>query len=94
MDLQGDEAFLTYQVYNEAIDTQPVDCHTLEPSSDKPLALSSPTGLKQNGSNYTLDWRPGRAFNGTCRAVTVRIPAAADGVAYFRFGAPRRMQRH
>jgi hypothetical protein len=77
-----------------AIDTQPVDCSTLEPTSEKPSPLSSPTGLKQNGSNYTFDWRPGRAFNGTCRVVTVRIPAAADGVAYFRFGAARRMQRH
>lgn len=77
-----------------AIDTQPVDCNTLEPSSERPSPLSSPTGLQQSGSNYTLDWRPARAFGGTCRAVTVRLPAASNGVAYFRFGAPRRLQKN
>ena len=75
-----------------AIDTQPVDCNTLEASSERPSPLSSPTGLQQAGSNYTLDWRPSRGFSGTCRAVTVRIPAASDAVAYFRFGAPRRLR--
>ena len=76
-----------------AIDTQEVDCGSLEAGGERPLALSSDTGLQQVGSNYTLAWRPAKAFAGTCRAVSVRIPAEKDAVAYFRFGAPRRITR-
>jgi hypothetical protein len=67
------------------IDTQPVSCSTLEPTSEAPLPLSSDTGLQQAGNNYTLDWRPAKAWQGTCRAVTIRAPAANDPVAYFYF---------
>jgi hypothetical protein len=67
------------------IDTQTVSCSTLEATSDAPSTLSSDTGLQQAGSNYTLDWRPAKAWQGTCRAVTIRAPAASDPVAYFYF---------
>ncbi len=67
------------------IDTQPVNCSTLEATSEAPQALSSSSGLQQVGNNYTLDWRPAKAWEGTCRAVTIRAPAATDPVAYFYF---------
>jgi hypothetical protein len=38
-----------------------------------------------DGSSYHLNWQTDRAWAGTCRRVTLRIPAAADAVAYFRF---------
>lgn len=77
------------------IDTQQVHCATLEPTSAAPIALSSATGLQKNGNNYSIDWRPAKAWAGTCRAVTLRIPAASNPVAYFRFDetVPQRVNR-
>ncbi len=77
------------------IDTQPVSCATLEPTSAAPIALSSATGLQKNGNNYSIDWRPAKAWAGTCRAVTLRIPAATNPVAYFRFdeSVPQKVNR-
>jgi hypothetical protein len=67
------------------IDTQPVDCATLEPDGSRPIALASANGLQQLGNSFAIDWRPRKAWAGTCRAVTLRVPAASDPVAYFRF---------
>lgn len=67
------------------LDTQAVNCNTLAPSGEVPSALSSASGLQKSGSNYSIAWRPNKIWAGTCRAVTVRIPAASDAVAYFRF---------
>ena len=76
------------------IDTQPVNCSTLEPTSEAPLPLSSDTGLQQAGSNYSLDWRPAKSWAGTCRAVTIRAPAATDPVAYFYFQSNAKFDRN
>lgn len=77
------------------IDTQQVDCATLEPTSAKPIALSSAGGLQQVGNSYAINWRPAKAWSGSCRAVTLRIPAASNPVAYFRFteAVPQRVSR-
>lgn len=77
------------------IDTQQVNCATLEPTSAAPIALSSAAGLQKSGNNYSIDWRPAKAWAGTCRAVTLRIPAATNPVAYFRFdeAVPQRVSR-
>lgn len=76
------------------IDTQPVNCSTLEPTSEAPKPLASDTGLQQVGDNYTLDWRPAKAWEGTCRAVTIRAPAASDPVAYFYFPSATKFQKN
>lgn len=77
------------------IDTQQVNCATLEATSARPIALASAAGLQQVGNNYSIDWRPAKAWAGTCRAVTVRIPAASNPVAYFRFSesVPQKVSR-
>ncbi len=77
------------------IDTQQVNCATLEPTSAAPIALSSSAGLQKTGNNYAIDWRPAKAWAGTCRAVTLRIPAAANPLAYFRFdeALPQKVHR-
>ena len=41
--------------------------------------------LKKKGNSYHLNWRTSSAWEGTCRRLTLRIPAAADAVAYFSF---------
>ena len=76
------------------IDTQPVDCATLEPDGTRPIALASASGLQQIGNSYAIDWQPRKSWAGTCRAVTLRVPAASDPVAYFRFesAVPGRVQ--
>lgn len=77
------------------IDTQQVNCATLEPTSAAPIALSSALGLQKSGNNYAIDWRPAKSWAGTCRAVTLRIPAASNPVAYFRFdeAVPQKVNR-
>jgi extracellular elastinolytic metalloproteinase len=67
------------------LDSQPVDCATLLPTGEAPGPLASNTGLKKKGNEYHINWSTDRAWEGTCRRLTVRIPAATDGVAYFSF---------
>ncbi len=69
------------------IDSQPVECTSLAPTGEAPSPLDSPgsTGLRQSGDEYHLNWQTDASWAGTCRRVTVRIPAASDAVAYFRF---------
>ena len=68
------------------IDSQPVDCTTLLPTGEAPTPLDSPgsTGLRFR-DEYHLNWQTDEAWEGTCRQLTLRIPAEADAVAYFRF---------
>lgn len=67
------------------LDTQPVNCSTLEPTGAAPIGLNSSLGLVQSGDTYQIDWKTSKNWGGTCRAVTLRIPAPSDPVAYFRF---------
>jgi hypothetical protein len=69
------------------IDSQRVDCTTLVPTGDAPSAPASPggSGLSQKGDKYHLNWKTAGSWAGTCRRLTLRIPAAADAVAYFNF---------
>jgi len=69
------------------IDSQPVSCDTLLPTGEAPSPIDSPgaTGLSQDGDHYHVNWQTDRAWAGSCRRLTVRIPAASDAVAYFRF---------
>jgi hypothetical protein len=69
------------------IDTQEVDCETLQTTGQVPQPLASPgnSGLKRKGDSFHLNWKTEAGWAGTCRKVTVRIPAASDGVAYFDF---------
>jgi extracellular elastinolytic metalloproteinase len=55
------------------------------PTGEAPGPLASNTGLKKKGNEYHINWSTDRAWEGTCRRLTVRIPAATDGVAYFSF---------
>ncbi len=70
-----------------SIDSQPVDCETLVPTGEAPSPPDSPGGtdLKQKGDKYHLNWKTDAAWEGTCRRLTLRIPAASDVFAYFRF---------
>ncbi|AMY07650.1 Fungalysin metallopeptidase (M36) [Luteitalea pratensis] len=69
------------------LDSQPVSCSTLEPTGEAPVALDSPgsTGLGQDGNAYHVNWQTDPTWAGTCRRLTVRLPAASDATAYFRF---------
>jgi extracellular elastinolytic metalloproteinase len=69
------------------LDSQPVSCSTLEPTGETPVALNSPggTALRQDDGGYHVNWQTDPAWAGTCRRLTLRIPAASDAVAYFRF---------
>jgi len=70
------------------IDSQPVDCDTLEATGEAPAAIASPgaTGLRmtQPGA-YHVNWQTDAGWAGTCRKLTVRLPAASDAVAFFAF---------
>jgi S-formylglutathione hydrolase FrmB len=72
--------------YLPLIDSQAVDCDTLEPTGEEPSPLSSPGGsrLELDGDEYQVNWKTDRAWEGTCRRLTVHIPSD-DGVAYFDF---------
>ena len=72
---------------NPLIDSQPVDCTTLVPTGAAPASLAGPgsTDLTQNENQYMVNWKTDAAWAGSCRRVTVRIPAAADAIAYFKF---------
>ncbi len=69
------------------IDSQEVTCSTLEPTGEAPVIVLSPgsTGLKKKGNEYRFNWSTDASWAGSCRRLTLRIPAASDGVAYFRF---------
>jgi hypothetical protein len=69
------------------IDSQPVDCSSLVPTGEVPSPLDSPgsTGLRRRGNEYHVNWKTDESWAGTCRRLTVRIPAASDAAAYFRF---------
>jgi hypothetical protein len=68
------------------IDSQPVDCVTLEPTGEAP---EPPTiiggGVKKQGDNYHFNWKTDGDWENTCRRLTIRIPAPSDAVAYFSF---------
>lgn len=64
------------------IDSQPVDCTTLEAKNEAPLAVG---GAKRSGDMVQANWATDAAWAGTCRRVTVRLPAAENAVAYFSF---------
>ncbi|HSD66599.1 MAG TPA: M36 family metallopeptidase, partial [Vicinamibacteria bacterium] len=69
------------------IDSQAVDCTSLVPTGEAPQPIGSPgsTGLSRNGGEYHVDWKTDPSWAGTCRRLTIRIPAASDAVAYFNF---------
>jgi hypothetical protein len=66
-----------------AIDSQPIDCDTLEITGEAPQPIAT-TGSPRGGKVH-VNWLTDEAWQGTCRKVTVRIPAASDAVAYFSF---------
>ncbi|MDX1555341.1 MAG: M36 family metallopeptidase, partial [Xanthomonadales bacterium] len=78
--LSGDTSTLS-------IDTQEVNCSTLEPTGEAPIGLASPgsTGLTQKGSKFHVNWQTDEAWAGSCRKVTLRVAAPSDPVAYFFF---------
>lgn len=69
------------------IDSQPVDCTTLEPTgvAPSPLDLPGGTGLSQDGDEYHVNWKTSAEWAGSCRRLTLRVPAASNPVAFFRF---------
>jgi hypothetical protein len=69
------------------IDSQPVDCETLVPTGEAPQPIASPGGsdLKRKGDSYHVNWKTDRGWEGSCRRLTIRIPAASDAVAFFEF---------
>lgn len=69
------------------IDSQAIDCSTLVPTgaAPSPLATRGDTGLSQDGTSYHVNWQTDPAWAGSCRRLTVRVPAASDAVAYFQF---------
>jgi hypothetical protein len=64
------------------IDSQPVDCNTLEPLGVAPTRI---TGVRHKAGEYHLNWRTSSGWDGTCRRLTLRVPAPSDPVAYFQF---------
>ncbi|HWJ07262.1 MAG TPA: M36 family metallopeptidase [Steroidobacteraceae bacterium] len=69
------------------IDSQTVECSTLEITGAAPTVIASPgsSTLVKKGNEYRVNWQTDAAWAGTCRRLTVRIPSAADAVAYFWF---------
>jgi hypothetical protein len=69
------------------IDSQTVDCTTLAPTGDVPLPISSPggTSLSADGDEYHVNWQTEPSWAGSCRRLTLRVPAASNPVAYFHF---------
>jgi hypothetical protein len=66
------------------IDSQPVDCQTLVPTGAVPTVVAA-SPAPQRGDWYHVNWQTDPAWEGTCRRLTLRIPAASDTVAYFSF---------
>lgn len=68
------------------LDSQPVDCTTLLPTGEAPTPVTLPgTNGPSKNNQYHVNWRTDPAWEGTCRRLTLRIPAASDAVAYFSF---------
>lgn len=69
------------------IDSQTVDCTTLQPTGAAPAPVATPGGLigwRRDGV-VRLNWKTDAQWAGTCRRLTVRLPAAENAVAYFSF---------
>ena len=66
------------------IDSQPVDCTTLEATNAAPTPVSS-VASKRSGDMFQVNWATDASWAGTCRRLTVRLPAAENAVAYFTF---------
>jgi hypothetical protein len=66
------------------VDSQEVDCSTLEAVGEAPTAIASPAFPKK-GNEYHLNWATDPAWAGTCRRITLRIPAASDAHAFVSF---------
>lgn len=64
------------------LDSQPVDCDSLVPTGEAPTPIPV-NRIKKKG--YHVNWNTDSAWEGTCRRLTIRIPAASDPVAYFSF---------
>ena len=67
-----------------AIDSQRVNCTTLAPEGSTP-AVADTSKLTRNGDTFHLNWKTDASWAGQCRRLTLRLPAAADAVTYFRF---------
>lgn len=69
------------------IDSQPVNCTTLEPTGEAPTAVqfAGGTGLKQKAKEFSFNWQTSAGWANSCRRLTLRIPAASDAYAYFNF---------
>ncbi len=78
---------LTGDTSSMLIDTQPINCSTLEPTGEAPSMVATPgsTSLKVKNKVFQLNWQTDASWVGTCRALTIRIPAQSDAVANFRF---------
>ena len=78
---------LTGDTTTMSIDTQPIDCASLEPTGEAPIGIASPgtTNLVQKDKVFHLNWQTNANWAGTCRSLTIRIPAEEDAVAHFRF---------
>ena len=67
-----------------AIDSQRVNCTTLEAEGSTP-AVADTSKLTRTGDTFHLNWKSDGSWAGQCRRLTLRLPAAADAVTYFRF---------
>ena len=67
------------------IDSQDVDCTTLEITGQAPGTIATEGRLKKQGDEFNVKWVSDDAWAGTCRRLTLRIPAASNAVAYFSF---------
>ena len=69
------------------IDSQPVDCDTLIALGEapEPIALGGDDGFEREGDRFHVNWKTKRSWSGTCRRLTIRIPAPEDAIAYFQF---------
>jgi hypothetical protein len=65
------------------VDSQRVDCSTLEPTGEAPTEIRS--RILQFRDLHFFLWNTSRSWDNTCRRLTIRIPAPSDAVAYFKF---------
>jgi hypothetical protein len=66
------------------IDSQEVDCSTLEPNGDEPERVDA-DHFRRHGDSYQFNWDTRRSWEDSCRRLTIRIPAPSDAYAYFKF---------
>ena len=67
-----------------AIDSQRVNCTTLAAEGSTPVVADT-SKLTRTGDTFHLNWKTDGSWAGQCRRLTLRLPAAADAVTYFRF---------